>query len=146
MPFCERINRQYPEIKVILTDPDPSAGNNLGYAQAFRAGARACLPREHLSHEECIATVQAVLDGQYLFDDSIRLRATQLEPLTPREGEVLALVAQSLTTTDIAQALHLTEKTARNYSSRIRAKLGVVDLLEAVLYAHRLGLVADINP
>ena len=87
------------------------------------------MPREHLSHEECIATVQVVLQGQYLFDEDIRLRAIQLEPLTPREEEVLALVAQSLTTTDIAQALHLTEKTVRNYTSRIRAKMGVVNLL-----------------
>ncbi len=146
VPLCERITRQYPEVKVILTDPDPSAGHSLGFAQAFRAGARACLPREHLSHEECIATVQAVLQGQYLFDEDIRLRAIQLELLTSREEEVLALVAQSLTTTDIAQALHLTEKTVRNYTSRIRAKLGVVHVLEAVLYAHRLGLLAHINP
>lgn len=143
VPLCKRITEQYPEIKVILTDPDPSADNNLGYAQAFRAGARACLPREHLFHEECIATVQAVLAGQCLLDESIRLRAIQLEPLTPREENVLALVALGEPNASIAQALHLTEGTVRNYVSRILAKLRVTDRHDTVLYARRLGLIAN---
>ena len=140
VPLYERITEQYPEIKVILTDPDPSAGNNLGFAQAFHAGARACLPREHLSHEECIATVQAVLQGQHLFDEDIRLRAIQLEPLTPREEEVLALMTQDKPYAAIARELNLHEGTVRNHASSVLAKLGATDRRDTVLYACRRGL------
>jgi DNA-binding NarL/FixJ family response regulator len=145
VPLCERITRQYPEVKVILTDPDPSAGHNLGYAQAFRAGARACVPREHLSHEECIATVQAVLQGQYLFEEDIRLRALQLETLTPREEDVLALMAQDKPYVAIARGLHLHEGTVRNHASNILAKLGITDRRDTGLYACRRGLSSKVT-
>ncbi len=141
VPFCEQIAHRHPEIKVILTDPDPFTANNLGFAQALRAGACACLPREGLSHQECIAVVQAVLEGRRLFGEEILLRALRLEPLTPREQEVLALMTQGVPNVKIAQALHLAEGTVHNYASRVRVKLGVVDRLEAVLYARRLGLI-----
>lgn len=86
----------------VFSPPDPSAGHHLGFAQACQAGARACLPRHNLSHEKCIATVRAVLAGQYLFDERIRLRALQLERLTPRQEEVLALMARGETNAGIA--------------------------------------------
>lgn len=140
VPFCEHINRQYPEIKVILTDPDPSAGNNLGFAQAFHAGARACLSRLHLTHEACATAVQAVLEGQYLFDEEIRLRAQQLESLTSREEDVLTLMARDKPYAAIARELNLHAGTVRNHASSILAKLGVTDRRDTVLYAYRQGL------
>lgn len=144
--MCERITHRFLEIKVILTDPGPSVTNDLGFAQAFLAGARACLPRHDTTHEACLATVQAVLEDRCLFGEEVRLRAHRLEPLTPREEEVLALIAQGLTSADMAEVLHLTEKTVRNYTSCIRAKLGMAGRLEAALYARRLGLWAAISP
>jgi len=60
--------------------------------------------------------------------------------LTPREAEVLALVAEGRTNRQIGQALFITEKTASLHVSHILAKLGVAGRGEAAAIAHRLGL------
>jgi DNA-binding CsgD family transcriptional regulator/tetratricopeptide (TPR) repeat protein len=60
--------------------------------------------------------------------------------LTPREAEVLALIAQGRTNRQIGQALFITPKTASVHVSRILTKLGVVGRGEAAAVAHRLGL------
>jgi DNA-binding NarL/FixJ family response regulator len=60
--------------------------------------------------------------------------------LTPREEEVLALVAAGRTNRQIAEALFITEKTASLHVSHILAKLGVAGRVEAAAVAHRLGL------
>jgi DNA-binding NarL/FixJ family response regulator len=60
--------------------------------------------------------------------------------LTPREAEVLALVAVGRTNRQIGQALFITEKTASLHVSHILAKLGVAGRGEAAAVAHRLGL------
>ncbi len=60
--------------------------------------------------------------------------------LTPREREVLALVAEGRTNRQIAQALFISEKTASVHVSNILAKLGVANRAEAAATVHRLGL------
>jgi DNA-binding CsgD family transcriptional regulator len=61
--------------------------------------------------------------------------------LTPREAEVLALLAEGRTNRQIGQALFITPKTASLHVSRILTKLGVAGRVEAAAVAHRLGLV-----
>jgi DNA-binding CsgD family transcriptional regulator/tetratricopeptide (TPR) repeat protein len=60
--------------------------------------------------------------------------------LTPREREVLALVAEGRTNRQIAEALFITDKTASVHVSNILAKLGVANRAEAAATVHRLGL------
>ena len=60
--------------------------------------------------------------------------------LTPREREVLALVADGRTNRQIAEALFISEKTASVHVSNILAKLGVTNRAEAAAVAHRVGL------
>jgi DNA-binding NarL/FixJ family response regulator len=60
--------------------------------------------------------------------------------LTPREAEVLALVAVGRSNRQIAQALFISPKTASVHVSNILAKLGVATRVEAAAVAHRLGL------
>jgi DNA-binding CsgD family transcriptional regulator/tetratricopeptide (TPR) repeat protein len=67
-------------------------------------------------------------------------------PLTPREAEVLALVAHGLTNRRIGERLFMAEKTVSVHVSRIIAKLGVSGRTEAVAVAHREGLLADRVP
>jgi DNA-binding CsgD family transcriptional regulator len=66
--------------------------------------------------------------------------------LTPREREVLALIAQGATNRQIGAALFMAEKTASVHVSRILAKLGVSRRTEAAAVAHRLGLASRPNP
>ncbi|MHB1319760.1 MAG: helix-turn-helix domain-containing protein, partial [Anaerolineae bacterium] len=64
-----------------------------------------------------------------------------MEPLTPREEEVLALLVEGLSNKEISGRLHLTEGTVRNHVSRIIAKLQANDRTQAVIEALRRGLV-----
>jgi DNA-binding NarL/FixJ family response regulator len=65
----------------------------------------------------------------------------QIDPLTPREIEVLRLLAQGLDNTSIARRLVVTTRTVQNHVSNIYSKLGTASRTEAVLYAIRNGLV-----
>jgi DNA-binding NarL/FixJ family response regulator len=63
------------------------------------------------------------------------------EPLTPREQEVLKLIAEAHTNREISQILHLSEKTVESHRGNLLRKLGMRDRVELVRYAIRRGLV-----
>jgi len=63
------------------------------------------------------------------------------EPLTPREQEVLKLIAEAHTNREIAEVLHLSEKTVESHRGNLLRKLGMRDRVELVRYAIRRGLV-----
>ncbi len=62
-------------------------------------------------------------------------------PLTPREEEVVKLIAEAHTNSQIAQVLHLAEKTVESHRANVLRKLGMRDRVELVRYAIRRGLV-----
>ena len=65
------------------------------------------------------------------------------DDLTPRELEVLGLVAQGLSNREIAQALSISEKTVKTHVSNILAKLHLADRTQAAIYALRHGVAPD---
>jgi HD-GYP domain-containing protein (c-di-GMP phosphodiesterase class II) len=66
--------------------------------------------------------------------------------LTPREVEVLALVARGATTRRIAQVLHITPKTAGNHIERIYTKIGASSRATATLFALKHGMLSSLDP
>jgi DNA-binding NarL/FixJ family response regulator len=69
-------------------------------------------------------------------------KADRLEdPLTPRELDVVKLIAEAYTNKQIAEALHVSEKTVESHRSNVFGKLGMRDRVELVRYAIRRGLV-----
>jgi DNA-binding NarL/FixJ family response regulator len=62
------------------------------------------------------------------------------EPLSPREQEVLKLIAEAHTNKQIAEILHLAEKTVESHRANLLRKLGMRDRVELVRYAIRRGL------
>jgi DNA-binding NarL/FixJ family response regulator len=69
-----------------------------------------------------------------------RRTAPTVEPLTEREREVLALVAQGASNKEIARSLFITERTARTHVSNILGKLGLASRTQAALWAVDHGM------
>ena len=65
-----------------------------------------------------------------------------LSALTPRELEVLRLLAQGLSNAELATHLHLSEATVKTHVARILAKLAIRDRVQAVIVAYKSGLVS----
>jgi DNA-binding NarL/FixJ family response regulator len=111
--------------------------------QALAAGAATYLLKDTLSGD-LIRTVRAVHAGGQPIGDDVRARlserATQ-PPLTPREIEVLKLVAQGHRNKEIATLLHLSEETVPVHLKNIFAKLKVNERTAAVNVALRRGIV-----
>src|SRR6266513_3081233 len=63
------------------------------------------------------------------------------DPLTPRELDVVKLIAEAHTNKQIAEALHVSEKTVESHRANVLSKLGMRDRVELVRYAIRRGLV-----
>ncbi|WP_413804993.1 response regulator [Streptomyces sp. OE57] len=122
--------------------------------EALRAGASGFLlkdapPSQLLHGIRTVATGAALLDpdvtrqlvGRY----AARIRppegAPHDIPLTPRELEVLRLIANGLSNSEIAATLVISQETVKTFVSRILTKLGLRDRVQAVVYAYRQGLV-----
>jgi DNA-binding NarL/FixJ family response regulator len=120
---------------------------------ALRAGARGYLTKD-AGAEEIRAAVEAVARGEAALDPAVQhhvvaaLAAPAAEDeapelpdgLTPREAEVLGLIAAGLTNAEIADRLVVSAATVKSHVNHIFAKAGVRDRAQAVVYAYEHGL------
>ena len=118
---------------------------------ALRAGARGYLTKD-AGAEQIRAAVEAVARGEAALDPAVQhhVLAALTEPgtvapelpdgLTPREAEVLALIAEGLTNAEIAERLVVSAATVKTHVNHIFAKAGVRDRAQAVVYAYANGL------
>ena len=119
---------------------------------ALRAGARGYLTKD-AGAEEIRAAVEAVARGEAALDpavqhhvlDAIAGGADDARPelpdgLTPREAEVLTLIAEGLANAEIADRLVVSAATVKSHVNHIFAKAGLRDRAQAVTYAYRHGL------
>ena len=132
---------------VVLTDNTEGSWS----AEALRSGVRAILPRDATS-EEIRAAIQAAAMGLVVlhsaaFDALLSPipERSELEPsdqiLTPREIEVLRMIAAGLGNKEIASKLTISEHTVKFHISSIFAKLGASSRTEAVTLGIRRGLI-----
>jgi len=123
--------------------------------EALQAGASGFLLK-HAPARELLNAVRVVAAGDALLAPSItkrliedfvkarrteRVRPARLDVLTERETEILVLVAQGLSNTEIAAHLVLAEQTVKTHVSRVLTKLGLRDRAQAVIAAYESGLV-----
>jgi DNA-binding NarL/FixJ family response regulator len=121
---------------------------------ALRAGASGFLLKR-TRPEELIAAVQAIARGDALLSPSVTRSVidrmsqqpvpeladqARLDALTPREREVLALVARGLANREIAAELVVEESTIRSHVKRILMKLGLRDRVQIVIFAYETGV------
>jgi len=106
--------------------------------QAIECGIRGIL-RKSLSPEMIVKCVQKVHEGELWFEQTLTKTFLSGRSITvsPREGELIMLVAQGLKNREIAKAMSITEGTVKVYLSRLFEKLGVRDRVELVLVGLR---------
>jgi two-component system response regulator DevR len=140
---CREIKNRYPHVRILMLT---SYTNEDAVISSIMAGASGYLLK-HLSRPELLRSIRLVASGQTLIDANAtqqaldRISQTPGWELTEREREVLTLIARGYTNKQIADALTVTEKTARNHVSHILEKLGLSRRSEAAVFAVENKLV-----
>lgn len=144
---AREIKAQAPEVAVLIL----SMHDDERYLfEALKAGARGYVLKKE-ADTALVEAVRLVASGEpfltnaaqrqlvraWMADDS----AGPSEPLTPREQEVLKLIAEAHTNREIGEVLHLSEKTVESHRANLLRKLGMRDRVELVRYAIRRGLI-----
>jgi len=124
--------------------------------KAFEAGATGYMTKESAT-ARLLPGIARVLNGEYFMDGSVshavveklmqspqkdmKIRDAAYETLTPREQEVMVLLAEGRSAKETAARLFISPKTVENHRTNIMNKLNIHSTLELVRYAARLGLV-----
>jgi DNA-binding NarL/FixJ family response regulator len=146
-----RIMRDFPGVRVVILS---MYANEEYVIQALRAGASGYLLKDAGTAELEVA-VRAAARGETYLSPAISRRMIQdyleivggeggaLEQLTPRQREVLQLVAEGNSVKEIAQILHVSVKTVETHRAQLMERLDIHDVAGLVRYAIRVGLVAS---
>ncbi|MCP2329383.1 DNA-binding NarL/FixJ family response regulator [Hamadaea flava] len=150
MPRCDgveatrRLRAAYPEVKVVVLT---TYSDDRSVLEALRAGARGYLTKD-AGGQEIHEALRRVHDNQAVLDPAVQhhlvsaVSAPSPGSLTPRETEVLTLIAEGLSNTEIATRLFVTEATVKTHINHLLAKIGVRDRAQAVGYAYQQGLIS----
>jgi two-component system, NarL family, response regulator NreC len=138
-----KVSPQTKTIFLTVHDEDPYLLN------ALRAGARGYVIKTHAAQELLRAIREASRGGVYLSPDISRAvvqayqNKTELasDPLSPRERQVLQLIAEGKTTKEVAGVLNISVKTAETHRTRIMEKLDIHETASLVRYAIRRGMI-----
>jgi DNA-binding NarL/FixJ family response regulator len=137
----------HPSVRVLVLTMDSADATTLA---ALRSGARGYLLKETAA-ESISSTVRALVRGELVLDRALagrlagmlgRAESTlpELDGLTAREVEVLALVARGLGNAEIGRLLFLAEKTVRNNVTAVLAKTGLPTRAALIAFAHERGV------
>jgi len=143
---CREIKSLHPDVRILMIT---SFSDHEAMLASVVAGASGYLLK-NVSRIELLKAIRAVAAGELLLDPTQAQQVKEqlaggslpagAEELTDREREVLGLVARGYTNKQIAEALYMSEKTARNHVSHILEKLGLSRRSEAAAFAveHKL--------
>lgn len=134
------IRGEFPEARIIVLTTHPGDAQ---VSRAFKAGARAYLMKSEL-RKELLKTIRAVHAGQKRMSPEVASELAEHVTdgaLTPREIEVLRLVAAGNANKEIGARLSLTEVTIKSHVKNILAKLEANDRTHAVTIALKRGII-----
>jgi len=146
---ARELQRRQPQVRVLVL----SMHENEQYLrEALKAGASGYVVKRVADRDLVEACRAAVRGERFLYPGDLtrpidgylrdaRQGTSPRDPLTPRETEVVKLVAESYTNREIAETLVISEKTVDRHRSNILEKLGMRDRVELTRYAIRNGLV-----
>jgi two-component system, NarL family, response regulator DevR len=143
---CREVRSAHPEIHCLILT---SFSDDDALFQAIMAGASGYLLKQ-VKGNDLVDAVRRVASGQSLLDPEVTARVLErlrkgpetderLERLTDQERRILNLIAEGLTNRQIAERVHLAEKTVKNYVSNLLTKLGMERRTQAAVYAARLN-------
>jgi two-component system, NarL family, response regulator DevR len=143
---CREIRSRHPEVQCLILT---SFADDEALVQAIMSGASGYVLKQ-IKGADIVEAVRFVAKGQSLLDPSITARVLErlgkgpedderLARLSPQERNILGLIADGLTNRQIAEQVHLAEKTVKNYVSNLLAKLGMERRTQAAVYAARLA-------
>jgi DNA-binding NarL/FixJ family response regulator len=147
-----RITRDFPKVRVIILSMHP---NDEYVLQALKSGASGYLLKRAATAELPVA-IQSVVGGEIYLSREINSRFlkkfplqqiahshTPLEQLTPRQREILQLLAEGQTTKAMASILKVSDKTVEYHRSKLMAALKIFDVAGLVRFAMRTGVVSQ---
>lgn len=151
--LCREIRNFSPSTRIMIV----SMHSKVDYiVRAFQAGATGYMTKESAT-ERLVQGIESVMSGEYFMDSSVshsvveklmqseakemKITDANYESLTPREQEVMVLLAEGSSPKEIAAKLFISPKTVENHRTNIMSKLALHSTLELVRYAARLGLV-----
>jgi DNA-binding NarL/FixJ family response regulator len=150
LELVERTSAQFPGVRFIILSMH-TGGEFV--SKALRVGAAGYVIKD-ASPIELELAIKAVASGQsylspaatsHVISDLARQPETSSQPhdvLTPRQHEILQLIAQGYTTNAIAQALNISAKTVATHRTQLMERLNINDIATLVRYAIRIGLVS----
>ncbi|MCD6352859.1 MAG: response regulator transcription factor [Proteobacteria bacterium] len=153
LQLTREIRSLWPETRVLIV----SMHSKIDYiTEAFQAGATGYVVKDSAS-ERLLNALETVSKGEYFLDSSVshsvvkmlmesgvkraKITDSAYESLTPREQEIIRLLAEGISTRVIADKLFISPKTVENHRANIMNKLGVHTTFELIRYAARLGLI-----
>jgi DNA-binding NarL/FixJ family response regulator len=142
---CREIRSRRPEIQCVMLT---SFSDDEALFQAIMAGAAGYLLKE-IKGTDLVDAIRRVADGQSLLDPAVTTRVLdrlrdgppkdeRLERLTGQERKILDLIAEGLTNRQIAERVHLAEKTVKNYVSNLLSKLGMERRTQAAVFGAQM--------
>lgn len=144
MEVLERINEEYQKVKVIILTIHDDPAYAVG---AVRAGADGYLPKK-AAGDELVRAIRSVMQGEtYLSpeiskDSLAEYKSTvRSEELTPRQLDVLRMIAEGYSTKEIARGLNISAKTVETHRALLMQRLNIHDVAGLVRYAIKTGLV-----
>ncbi len=152
---CRDIKSESPDLAVLMLT---SFADDEALFNSIMAGASGFVLKQ-VRGNDLVTSIRTVARGRSLLDQGIhdrvvrRLRGETNDPdeallgsLTERERRIVELIAEGKTNRQIADEIHLAEKTVKNYVSNILAKLGMARRSEAAAFAARLTSSASDGP
>ncbi len=147
-----KLKKKFPQTKLMVI----SMHSKIDYiTESFRAGALGYLVKEAAA-TSLIKGLDTISKGEYFLDSSIskevvkrliempliqKINDSNYNSLTPREQEILRLLAKGFSNKEIADTLCISPKTVENHRSNIMNKLNLHSIMDLVKYAVKLGLI-----
>ena len=147
---ARELAQRKPELRVLILSMHD---NERYFFEALRAGASGYVLKS-VADRELVEACRATMRGEpFLYPGAVRALVREFldrvrrgdtvsdDPLTPRESEIVKLVAEGYSSREIAETLFISEKTVERHRANVLEKLGLRDRVALTRYAIRCGLI-----